>query len=169
MPSKHMPKVSADLSALESLVAPVCRTHGVELVCLQYAPEQGGPVLRVMIELPNAETLPKGVGVTLDDCTNVSRALSPVLDEHESLIDGAYRLEVSSAGVERPLVKALDFERYAGREVHLSTKKPLDQRKNFTGFLLGMREDEVCLRVEQERELSIPLRDIAKAHLVFRF
>lgn len=164
-----MPKASADLSALENVVAAVCREHGVELVCLHYGPEQGGPVLRVMIELPNAETLPKGVGVTLDDCTNVSRALSPVLDEHDSLIDGAYRLEVSSAGVERPLVKALDFERYAGREVHVSTKTPLDQRKNFTGFLLGVHDNEVCLRIEQERELSIPLRDIAKAHLVFRF
>jgi ribosome maturation factor RimP len=164
-----MSKVSADLSELESLIAPVCRAHGVELVCLQYAPEEGGPVLRVMIELPNAETLSKGVGVTLADCTNVSRALSPVLDEHESLIEGTYRLEVSSAGVERPLVKALDFERYTGREVHLSTKQPIEQRKNFTGFLLGMRDDQVCLRVEQERELTIPLRDIAKAHLVFRF
>ena len=164
-----MPKVLSDLSELESLIAPVCSAHGVELVCVQYAAEQGGPVLRVMIELPNAETLPREVGVTLDDCTRVSRALSPVLDEHEALIDGAYRLEVSSAGVERPLVKARDFERYAGREVHLSTKNPLEQRKNFTGMLLGVREDQVSLRVEQERELSIPLREIAKAHLVFRF
>jgi ribosome maturation factor RimP len=164
-----MPNALADLSALENLIAPVCSAQGVELVCVQYGPDEGGPVLRVLIELPQAETLPKEVGVKLDDCQRVSRALSPLLDENEDLIEGAYRLEVSSAGVERPLVKARDFERYAGREVHVSTKKPLDARKNFTGTLLGLQQDQVSLRVEKERELSIPLREIAKAHLVFRF
>lgn len=164
-----MPKALADLSALETIISPVCLTQGVELVCVQYASEEGGPVLRVLIELPQAETLPKGVGVTLENCTRVSRELSPLLDEHEDLVEGAYRLEVSSAGVERPLVKARDFERFVGREVRLSTKKPLEQRKNFSGTLLGMHEDSVSLRVEQEQELRIPLREIAKAHLVFRF
>jgi ribosome maturation factor RimP len=164
-----MPNEHADLTALEALILPVCRAHGVELVCLQFGAEAGGPVLRVLIELPDAETLPKGVGVTLDDCTRVSRALSPVLDEHETLIPGAYRLEVSSAGIERPLVKAHDFERFAGREVRVSTKKPLEQRKNFTGTLLGVSEDRVSLRLAPEQQLEIPLRDIAKAHLVYRF
>jgi len=92
-----------------------------------------------------------------------------VLDEQDALIDGSYRLEVSSAGIERPLVKARDFERYAGRQVHVSTRTPHDARKNFTGLLLGLSGDAVSLRLEQERELSIPLRDIAKAHLVHRF
>lgn len=164
-----MPNVHADLSALEALILPVCRAQGVELVCVQFGSEAGGPVLRVLIELPDAETLPKGVGVTLDDCTRVSRALSPTLDEHEALIPGAYRLEVSSAGIERPLVKAQDFERYAGREVRLSTKKPVEQRKNFTGTLLGLSEDRVSLRLAPEKQLEIPLHDIAKAHLVYRF
>jgi ribosome maturation factor RimP len=164
-----MSKVLADQSALENVIAPVCQAQGVELVCVHFGAEQGGPVLRVMIELPDAATLPKEVGVTLDDCTRVSRALSPVLDDNEALIDGAYRLEVSSAGIERPLVKPRDFERYAGRQVHVSTRAPLEARKNFTGLLLGLQGDAVSLRVEQERELSIPLRDIAKAHLVFRF
>jgi ribosome maturation factor RimP len=164
-----MSKVLADQSALENVIAPVCQAQGVELVCVHFGAEQGGPVLRVMIELPDAATLPKEVGVTLDDCTRVSRALSPVLDEDDTLIEGAYRLEVSSAGIERPLVKAHDFERYAGRQVHVSTRKPVDARKNFTGLLLGLSGDAVSLRLEQERELSIPLRDIAKAHLVYRF
>jgi ribosome maturation factor RimP len=164
-----MSKVLADQSALENVIAPVCQAQGVELVCVHFGAEQGGPVLRVMIELPDAATLPKEVGVTLDDCTRVSRALSPVLDEDDTLIEGAYRLEVSSAGIERPLVKARDFERYAGRQVHVSTRQPVDARKNFTGLLLGLSGDAVSLRLEQERELSIPLRDIAKAHLVYRF
>jgi ribosome maturation factor RimP len=167
--SRLMPKVLADVAALEALVAPVCTAHGVELVTLQYGPEAGGPVLRVLIELPDAEKLPKGVGVSLDDCTRVSRELSRVLDEHESLLPGAYRLEVGSAGVERPLVKARDFERYAGREVRLSARTPVAERKNFTGTLLGLEQDRVRLRVEHGQELDVPLSNIAKAHLVFRF
>jgi ribosome maturation factor RimP len=164
-----MPKVLADVAALEAVVAPVCVAQGVELVSVHYGPEQGGPVLRVLIELPNAETLPKGIGVTLDDCTRVSRALSHVLDADEALVPGEYRLEVSSPGVERPLVRPRDFERYAGREVHVGTRVPIAERKNFTGTLLGLSEDRIRLRVERGEELDIPLPDIAKAHLVFRF
>jgi ribosome maturation factor RimP len=164
-----MPKTLADLAALEAIVEPVCRAQGVALVAVHFGAEQGGPVLRVLIELPDAESLPKGVGVTLDDCTRVSRELSRALDEHEALLPGNYRLEVSSPGVERPLVKARDYERYAGREVKVGTRTPIAERKNFTGVLLGLREDHVRLRLEKDEELDIPIQEIAKAHLVFRF
>jgi len=168
-----MPNVLADLPALEAIAAPLCVAQGLELVCLQYGHEPEGAVLRVLIELPNAETLAKGVGVTLEDCTRVSRELSAKLDDYEDLIEGKYRLEVSSAGVERPLVKALDFERYAGREIKLSTKKPVEERKVFTGTLLGLKEESVLLRLDSGpkhgEELAIPLPVIAKANLVFRF
>lgn len=160
------------MSALEALVSPVCVAQGVELVCVQFGPEAGGPVLRVLIELPDAVTLPKEVGVSLDDCTRVSRELSLVLDQHEDLIDGTYRLEVSSAGIERPLVKVRDFERYAGREVKLSLKAPLavsGNRKNFSGTLLGVHDDLVALQVARDEKLELPLREIANAHLVYRF
>lgn len=164
-----MPKALANLAALEVILAPVCLAQGVELVAVHFGAEAGGPVLRVLIELPDAESLPKGVGVTLDDCTRVSREVSRVLDDHESLIPGTYRLEVSSPGVERPLVKPRDYERYAGREVKVGTRTPIAERKNFTGTLLGLRDDHVRLRVERGEELDIPIREIAKAHLVFRF
>jgi ribosome maturation factor RimP len=164
-----MPKVQADLAALEAIVAPVCLAQGVELVTLHFGAEPGGPVLRVLIELPDADSLPKGVGVTLDDCTRVSRELSRILDSHESLIPGNYRLEVSSPGIERPLVKARDYERFTGREVHLGTRTPIAERKNFSGVLLGLRQDHVRLRLEKGEELEIPIEEIAKAHLVFRF
>jgi ribosome maturation factor RimP len=168
-----MPNVLADLPALEAIAAPLCTAQGLELVCLQFGHEPEGAVLRVLIELPKAETLPKGVGVTLEDCTRVSRELSAKLDDHEDLVEGKYRLEVSSAGVERPLVKPLDFERYVGREVKLSTKKPIEERKTFTGTLLGLRDQSVLLQLgagpNQGEELAIPLPVIAKANLVFRF
>ncbi len=89
-----MPKTQVELQTLEDLVAPVCANEGVELVDVRLVPE-GGLVLRVLIDVPNAETLPQGVGgVTLEDCTRVSRALSALLDDdaHADLLPTHYRL-----------------------------------------------------------------------------
>jgi ribosome maturation factor RimP len=165
-----MPKTLVDLEKLETFVAPVCDAQGVELVDVHHQLEQGGPVLRVLIEVRGAGTLPIGVGgVTLDDCTRVSRALSALLDEKPELIPGAYRLEVSSPGIERPLVKPRDFERFAGREAHVQIKRPISERKNFTGTLVGLRDGVVVLRDDHGTEFDLPLLEIAKAHLVYRF
>jgi len=164
-----MPKSLVDADRLENLFAPLCKTHGVELVDVRHVVEPDGPVLRVLIELPEAEKLPPGVGITLDHCTQVSRSVSAALDADESLIPGAFRLEVSSPGVERPLVKPLDYERYAGREAQLSTKRPIDGRKKFSGILGGFKADQVLLRNAEGEELALPYEEIAKAHLVFRF
>lgn len=164
-----MPKSLVDADRLEGLLGPLCKTHGVELVDVRYQLEQGGAVLRVLLELPGAEELPRGVGITLEDCTRVSRALSAALDADESLIPGNYRLEVSSAGVERPLVKAIDFARYAGREARVTLKRPLEGRKTFSGTLAGCKDDQVLLHDSKGDELALPYAEIAKAHLVFRF
>jgi len=164
-----MPKLLLDQAQLEALVAPVCSAEGVGLVQVRHLREPDGTVLRVLIELPGAETAAPGVGVTLEDCRRVSRALSAVLDADELIIPGQYRLEVSSPGVERPLVKAIDFERYAGREVQVSTKAPIEGRKNFSGTLGGLRGDQVLLRDSKGEDLALPLDGVAKAHLVFRF
>jgi ribosome maturation factor RimP len=168
-----MPKLLLERAQLEALVGPVCTAQGVDLVDVRHQREPEGTVLRVLIELPGAETAPPGVGVTLEDCRRVSRSLSEVLDADESLIPGEYRLEVSSPGVERPLVKPIDFERYSGREAKLSVKTPQNGRKNFSGILAGLRgelsELQVLLRDEKGEDLALPFTEIAKAHLVFRF
>jgi len=164
-----MPKSLVDTDRLEQLIAPVCKAHGVELVDARHQLEPGGAVLRVLIELPDAEKLPPGVGISLEDCTRVSRALSALLDQDDSLVPGAYRLEVSSPGIERPLVKAIDFERYRGREIKLSARRPIEGRKNFSGILDGLRAGQVVLRDPKGDEVQVSLDDIAKAHLVFRF
>ncbi len=170
-----MAKLLLERDQLEALVGPVCTAQGVDLVDVRHQREPEGTVLRVLIEPPGAESIPPGTpgGVTLDDCRRVSRALSEVLDADESLIPGEYRLEVSSPGIERPLVKPLDYERYTGREVKLSVKTPQNGRKNFSGILAGVRgahsEAEVLLRDEKGDELALPFAEIAKAHLVFRF
>jgi ribosome maturation factor RimP len=164
-----MPKSLVDTNRLESLFIPLCKTHGVELVDVRHAIDSDGPVLRVLIELPEAEKRPPGVGITLEHCTQVSRAVSALLDADEELVPGAYRLEVSSPGVERPLVKPLDYERYAGREAQVSTKRPVDGRKKFSGILGGFKADQVLLRSAEGEELALPYEEIAKAHLIFRF
>jgi ribosome maturation factor RimP len=164
-----MPKSLVDTHELEALVAPVCAAQGVELVDVRHLLEQGGAVLRVLIERPGA-TAEAGAGVSLEDCTGVSRALSRLLDENEELIPGHYRLEVSSPGVERPLVKPRDYERFTGREIKLTTKAYVSERKNFTGKLAGLRGDQVVLLTDEHgSELEIPYAEIQKAHLVFRF
>jgi ribosome maturation factor RimP len=165
-----MPKLLLDQAQLDALVTPVCAAAGVDLVQVRHLREPEGTVLRVLIELPGAENAePGAAGITLEDCRRVSRALSDVLDADELIIPGQYRLEVSSPGVERPLVKAVDFERYAGREVQVSTKAPIEGRKNFSGILGGLRGDQVLLRDSKGEDLALPLDGVAKAHLVFRF
>jgi ribosome maturation factor RimP len=165
-----MPRSLVDAQKLEALVAPACSAQGLELVDVRHVVESTGPVVRVLIERPGAESAPKGSGgVTLDECTNVSRAISHLLDEHEDLVPGAFRLEVSSPGVERPLVKPRDFERYAGREAKIATSRIVAARKHFSGTLVGLRGDDVVLTDGQGTEFVIPFSAIQKAHLVYRF
>lgn len=154
------------LEKLHALIAPVCQAHGLELVDARFVTDRG-PVLRVMIERPGQA--PGHSGVSLADCQAVSRDLSTVLDvEDGSLPRGAYRLEVGSPGVERPLFSRRDYERFAGREVHVRTNRPFDGRKRLQGMLRGVTGDDIKLDVGGQ-ELTVPLSEIAKANLVFRF
>jgi ribosome maturation factor RimP len=164
-----MPRSLVDAEKLEALVAPACSAQGLELVDVRHVVESAGPVLRVLIERPGAESAAKGVGgVTLDECTAVSRAISHLLDENEDIIPGSFRLEVSSPGVERPLVKLRDFERYTGREAKIATSRIVAARKHFSGILGGLRGDDVVLN-DKGTEFVIPFAAIQKAHLVYRF
>ena len=154
--------------SLEQLIDPICRAHGVELVDVRYLREPGGAVIRVIIdrEVPGLEV---GSGVSLEDCTAVSRDASTALDVHDDLLPaGGYRLEVSSPGLERPLVKLADFERFAGREVKVKTRTPIDKQRRFRGRLVGVVGQSVELE-EGDKVIHIPHEDIAQANLVYRF
>ena len=153
---------------LERVVEPVCRAHGVELVDVNYGREPLGAVVRIIIDRPRATSEPQpGAGVSLADCQNVSRDASTALDVAD-VIEGAYRLEVTSPGIERPLVKLHDFERFAGHEVKLQTREPISERRKFQGTLLGVEDQTV--RFEQDGAvITIPYTNIAKCNLVFRF
>lgn len=139
---------------------------GYELVELERAGTRSRPVLRIRIDVPE-----EGRGVMLEDCARVSRELEAYLDERTDLSE-RYVLEVSSPGLERPLVRRRDFERFAGREVAVKGSTPLAGRsKRLEGVLLGIEgEDErVRLRLPDGDEVEIPRDDISRAHLVFRW
>lgn len=154
--------------SLEQLIDPICRAHGVDLVDVRHLRGPGGAVIRVIIDR-DAPGVDVGSGVSLEDCTAVSRDVSATLDVHDDIIpSGAYRLEVSSPGLERPLVKLRDFERFAGHEVKVRTRAGIEGRRRFRGTLLGVVDEDIQL--EQEGGVvRIPHEDIAQAHLVYRF
>jgi ribosome maturation factor RimP len=142
---------------------------GFELVDAVWAGSARRPILRVRIDLPQSEP---GSGVTVDDCARVSRSLEPWLDEHEEVSE-RYVLEISSPGVERPLVRPRYWIRFAGREVALKGHRELaDRGKRLRGTLLGLDEGQgeeprARLRLAEGEEVQIPLEDIADAHLIF--
>jgi ribosome maturation factor RimP len=125
-------------------------------------------LLRVIIDrdVPGLEV---GSGVSLEDCTGVSRDVSTTLDVHEDLLpSGGYRLEVSSPGLERPLVRLADFERFSGREVKVRTHTPIERQRRFRGKLLRVVDKSIELD-QDGKVLLIPHADIAQANLVYRF
>ena len=153
---------------LHQLIEPICLSHGVELVDVRYLREPKGAVIRVIIDraVPGLEV---GSGVSLEDCTAVSRDVSTSLDVHQDLLpSGAFRLEVSSPGLERPLVKLSDFERFSGHEVKVKTETPIDRQRRFRGTLVRVVDQNIELD-QDGKVLSIPHAVIAKANLVYRF
>lgn len=145
------------VTVVEELARPVVAALGIELVDVEYVKEGGRWYLRVFIDKPG--------GVTLDDCQAVSERLDPLLDETDP-IPHSYHLEVSSPGVERPLKKPSDYERFAGRRVQLTTFTSLDGQKRFTGRLVGLTDQQqVVLVTDDGQERRIPLAQVASARL----
>lgn len=147
----------ADASRIEALIAPTAEGLGYEIVRVQLS---GGmrPVLQVMIE--RRDRAP----TTVEDCADASRAVSAVLDV-EDPVAGAYTLEVSSPGIDRPLTRPDHFRRFAGFEAKLETRVPIDGRKRFRGVLRGLEDGAVVVDVD-EGELRVDPADILKARLV---
>lgn len=145
---------------------------GFEFVELEQAGNKARPILRLYLDLPGVR--PGEPGISLEECARVSRALEPFLDAREDLSE-RYVLEVSSPGVERPLVRRGDWERFAGQEVNVRGKAVLAERaRRLQGTLLGLRGDEgaeekVVLRLEDGSEAEFPLADVDRANLVFRW
>ena len=144
----------------EEVVKGVVEAEGFELVHVEYQPKGAASILRIYIDKPG--------GVNLADCQKVSRQVGVFLDV-EDLIPHKYTLEVSSPGIERPLFKRGDYERFAGREIRLAAMEKIDERRNFTGLLRGVSADGL-VELECDGTLHrIPLAKVKKAHLVHRF
>ncbi len=141
---------------IEQLCQPLAASHDLEIVQVQYRREALGWILRVYID--------GAKGVSINDCEVFSRELSHVLD-FEDPIDGNYHLEVSSPGLDRPLVKPDDFNRFAGREITLKTRNAVDGRKNFKGILNGLHDDRIILNIDG-RQCEIEWSLVEKANLV---
>src|SRR6201999_626773 len=153
------PGVAARVSAV---AGPVLQQLGYRLVRIRISGEAGCTV-QIMAERPDGS-------MQIEDCEVVSRALSPVLDIADP-IDRAYRLEISSPGIDRPLVRRSDFERYAGHLVKIEMAVPHQGRKRFRGILGGIEGDSVQLhrddiRAGEDAEVALVMEDIADARLV---
>jgi ribosome maturation factor RimP len=142
---------------VERLIGPAIEAMGYGIVRVQLS---GGDRLRLQVM---AERRADG-SMSVDDCAEVSRAVAAILDV-EDPIDSAYTLEVSSPGIDRPLTRLSDFDRFAGFEVRVETSLPIDGRRRFRGRLLGTRGTDIAM-VCEDNEITLPFADLQKAKLV---
>lgn len=147
-----------EIARTTALIEPVIRTMGYDVVRVTML-GKSRPTLQIMIE-PT-----EGRALTVDDCASVSRAVSELLDEHDP-IGGAYLLEVSSPGIDRPLTRLGDYDRWAGFEARIDLERPLESgRKRLQGRIGGTEGEIVRMAVGAE-EVRVPFGDIRRAKLV---
>lgn len=162
--AKPIAEIDAELDAR-------VEAQGFDLVEVEWAGSNRRPILRLRVDLPDSRP---GAGVTVADCARLSRELEPWLDEHP-LLPERYTVEVSSPGVERPLRRKRDFQRFAGEPVALKGVEPLagTRSRRLEGELVGVEDGadqehyEVLVRRRGGDVLRIPRQEIEKAHLVF--
>jgi ribosome maturation factor RimP len=152
---------SAVTQRVWELSEPLALERGLEVVDVQFRPEGGRQVLRLLIDHP-------GGGVTLDELAAVSRELGDVLEAHDA-VPGRYQLECSSPGLNRPLVRPAHFERAVGTLVRVRTRSPVDGRRQFKGVLEAATADAVSVRDADAGLVVIPLADVEKAHTEYDF
>lgn len=143
---------------IERMIAPALDDMGYELVRVQLSGGRQHSRLQIMAERADQ------VGMTVDDCAEISRAVSALLDVQDP-IAGPYDLEVSSPGIDRPLTRPQDFVRFAGQPVKVETRQMIDGRRRFRGLLKGV--DGECAVLEMDGEtVKLPIGDIEKAKLL---
>ena len=143
---------------IELLISPAIESMGYEIVRIKLMEGSKSKTLQIMAE--NHSSKEFGVG----DCAKISRAVSAILDVEEP-VPGEYSLEVSSPGIDRPLVKLRDFERFIGFDAKIETKQTIRSRKRFKGRLTGVNDDRIEILVDSEA-FHIPYPDVHKAKLL---
>jgi ribosome maturation factor RimP len=153
----------ADIAALTAMIEPEAHALGLAIVRVAMFGGQSDPTLQVMAERPDTRQL------TLDDCAVLSRRLSEILDALEGTaddpIDHAYRLEVSSPGIDRPLTRLNDYADWAGHEARIKLSEAIDGRKMFDAAIDGIDGDQVLVTA-RHGPMRLPFAQIASAKLV---
>ncbi len=148
----------------------VVRSYNLEIFDVQFRRESPGWVLRIFLDLPSTDgqLAPSDASVTVQDCADVSRDLSAILDVEET-IPQSYTLEVSSPGLDRPLRSAADYRRFAGRLAKIVVSEAVDGQKHFEGRLKGLEQDAVVIETTPGKRQLIPLTLITRARLEVEF
>ena len=141
------------------LIEPILNEMGFELVDIEYLSEHGRWVLRIYVDSED--------GITLDDCARVSNEIGDLIDVND-IFEHEYVLEVSSPGLNRPLKKEKDFLKAIGKKIKVQMINPVKERRNFTGYLKAFQDGMLYIEVRNEL-ISLPLRDVKKANLVYDF
>lgn len=158
----------AEIEHIREIAERVAASQGLEVVEVELRGGGKARMLRVTIDKP--------AGVTHEDCANVSRELGTILDVEDAVPGGSYTLEVSSPGLDRKLLKASDYERFAGSRVKLMTREPIEGSRHFEGRLHGIQDGRIRLQRiatrknrQEAGEMEIALANVEKANLVPEF
>lgn len=162
--------MAGDVEKIRAIAGRVAGTYGVELVDVELKGGGKARTLRITIDKPE--------GVTHEDCANVSREVSVILDVEDAVAGGSYTLEVSSPGLDRKLLTAADYQRFTGSRVKLTTREPVSGNRHFEGRLEGFQEGKLTLEPMMGRKkpkpghgrpgqkVEIELANVEKANLV---
>ena len=152
---------SGAAARVAELIEPALSGSGFRLVRVAVSGREG-KTLQIMAERPDGT-------LTIADCEAISKEISPLLDVHDP-IAGSYHLEVSSPGIDRPLVRPSDFEVWSGYEAKIEVKQPIDGRKRFRGMLEGFEDGEIRIEVDLgeagRNVIGIPMALVGEARLV---
>ena len=153
-------KKSEIVDRVEKMVTAITDEKGYETVDVEYVKEAGQFYLRVVVD--------KEGGISLNECEEVSRELSPKLDEND-FIEENYYLEVSSPGIDRALKRVKEFVKYKGRDVEIKLYKAIDGVKQFEGELVGLDEENNIVVIINNEEMKFNRKDVAIIRLAIKF
>lgn len=142
---------------LAKMIEPLLNAEGYDLVQLSIQGEGKGRILQILTEDPKTFT------IDLESCARLSRTIGTHL-EVEDILKGAYRLEISSPGIDRPLTRPVDYERYTGFEATITTHVPINNQRRYHGKILGIKGTEVTIETDT-KTVTLDLADIAKSRL----
>lgn len=142
------------------IVLPVVEKHNFELVDVEYIKEGPYWYLRIYIDKPG--------GITIDDCQVISEEIDPIIDK-ENFIEQSYFLEVSSPGLERPLKKDKDFERFKGEPVEVKLFAPIDGKKVFEGELVGLIDNKIVIKKDTAETVEFDRDKVSSVRRIIKF